>query len=206
VGLACFIFACGGDGGSTGDAGPDATQSDATQSDVATNDGGGDAQTGCPSYSGSSTICQALVARCNACGGAADASQCALANFAAICEATVGAVYSQAAGNAELACANVCAQPDAQACASAALADAALTNAQLKSASDYCAACLDAGPGCADMVGHAFLVPFSDSLSNAIDTKCTPDAASGCGQPWLTCAQGLLKAGSTTNICDAGAD
>ncbi|HEY1958992.1 MAG TPA: hypothetical protein VGH28_25440 [Polyangiaceae bacterium] len=207
VALACVsmtgalvVQACGGDDSKPGDAGPDGTSNDAVANDAPVSDDGG-----CPTYTGSSPICKASVARCNACNPTVTA--CERSTFVSTCEA-VTPFFSAAYINATADCATLCDSDAQAACSKASLADASVTAAQLKIATDYCGFC-DGGAACISQVESSFnLVEYSDSLAATIDSKCAPDAAAKCPLPTFGgCVVGTLFATLPPNPCaDAGGD
>jgi hypothetical protein len=205
------LQACSGDA-SGSDAGPDGTTTDAAP-DV----GGGDAandvapgnDSGCPTYTGSSQFCQAVIARCNTCGiGAVKLNTCNTTNFDAVCTFATDLFSSQLAA-AESACDSVCDASANTACVDAIVKDAGLSTAQQKTVTDYCAHC-STGPGCgAQLAGQ--LVEFNDTLAQAIDSTCTPDSggpdSGACGLGYQTCAGLILTNALKGNPCaDAGGD
>ena len=208
VAAAFFAQACGGDSGNA-DGGPDATtndsQADTQTVDVAQSDGATDAGS-CPTYTGSAQFCTAAVARCNACGpsslGTLAQSACERAHFSTICDG-YAAIFSQAVVTAETTCESICDQDASNACAKGVLADASLTTAQTKVATDYCARCSDGG-GCVTSVEQKLnLVEYSDTLANAVDTQC---ADAGCTQ-FTQCLTGVILGSLPPNPCaDAAAD
>ncbi len=211
-----FVQACGGDDSNTGDSGGlDSTTNDV----VVTDTGAGDVKTdsptttdggSCPSYSGSNAFCTAALAHCASCGeGVLNLNTCQVSNFTAVCDYFAPA-FSQAFANAESACSTVCDAGASNACIKASLADASLTTAQQKTATDYCARCGDGGAGCAPAIASQLnFVEISDSLVGQIDTLCTPDAggpdSSACGGKYGACALGLLSNAISGGPCsDAG--
>lgn len=200
-----FVQACGGDSNGD-DGGTDATATDAA-ADTISSDAGNDVTQGdggaCPTYSGSAQFCKDIVAHCGACGSTG-LSSCQLANFATICEGT-NAAFSQAYVASITSCATICDSDAASACQKAAFADASLTPAQTKVATDYCTFC-DGGSACAAQIETSFnLVEISDSLAATIDSKCTPDASAACSPTTFgACVLGNLFA-ALPNVCaDAG--
>ena len=184
VGLA--MQACnGGDDDLTGDgATPDGSQGDAAQGDaaadvVADSKPPSDAAAfQCPSYDGSVPLCLAAIAHCQACGGSGGSS-CDTAHFAEECEG-YASFYSPQCDDLFVTNATEC---DAStSCTSEALADASLTNEQMKAANDYCLKCADAGDCIASVVLSAGLELYSNAVNTLIDDQCTPDAstASAC--------------------------
>jgi hypothetical protein len=218
AGVACASWAalfaaqaCGGGG----DGGDDATAADVTAdvtadvvvtSDVVTEDVASiDATTpdgaDCPTYSGTSTLCKAMVAHCEACGQTM--SVCDRANFTTECEGLASAVSPAAAG-AYASCASICDANAANHCQQANMADASLSSAQQKLGDDYCAVCSDAGAFCVASIALV-IAEYSDTTANAIDTACVPDAATGCGG-FGACASATFL-GTLPNPCaDAGTD
>lgn len=202
--LAGGLQACSGDS-NNGDAGPDGTSSDAAQDVVPGNDGSPmDSGGGCPTYTGSSAFCKALVSECNTCSLGSSVTSCVKANYASICEGE-GTILSQAAQNAFVSCDNECGDA-ASACQQAALVDASLTSAQQKVVTDYCAKCGDGGSGCPSPTLHGFIAEFSDTIVNQIDQSCIPDASAQCGAA-LFCFLGVAQANAPPDPCaDAGTD
>ena len=200
------VQACGGDNNNGNDAGSDATTNDvaidkATNDVVQQGDGGG----GCPTYTGSSGVCKALVARCQACGSTF--SSCQTANFTTECEGLTP-LLSAAYVNAVTACEAVCDSDASSACQKASLADASLTSAQQKIATDYCSVC-DAGSNCvATIESNLNVVEYSDTLAATIDSNCKPDAAAACQlSKFGTCVLGTVIGTLPPNPCaDAGTD
>jgi hypothetical protein len=192
--------ACGG-GTNAADAGPDATSSDSpsdspsdAQADVTTDDGG------CPSYNGSTAYCLAAEAHCTSCGG--NFSACQRSHFTSNCEA-FGLLFSQAYSNAFTTCETSCTGT----CFTQAIADASLTAAQTKVATDYCAMCSDAG-GCVAFIEQKLnLIDYSDNICNQIDSTCTPDSGAACASnPYDLCAATVISSGVPNPCADAAAD
>jgi hypothetical protein len=211
---AALPLACGGDNGN-GDAGPDGTTADAAGNDAATTDASTNDATksndgSCPTYSGSVEFCKAAIDRCNACGASSiNLTACDVANLDALCNWANGIFSPQFQAAAE-SCANLC-EADAQSsCSKAALADASLSTAQQKTATDYCAEC-GKNAGCAAQFASQFnLAEYSDTVAAALD-KCTPDAggpdSGACGVGYFGCAFAALTTALAGNPCaDAGGD
>lgn len=209
------LQACSGDSGQS-DGGPDATADtasdvtpDTTPTNDAENDAGSDAASTCPTYTGSSTFCQASVAHCMTCGAAASTPTCALPRFTEFCDDVTGALSTQCL-NMEVAAWTAGSCDASVACDSTSLADASPTAAQTKAATDYCAMCGDSGACVASVISSLSLKVFSDTLCNSIDQTCTPDASTSAAcNKYATCALGLANAqfNNVLNFCkDAGGD
>jgi len=204
------VEGCGGDNAAS-DAGPDATQPDVSAGDSAPpgNDAAsdatpnGDGAAGCPTYSGTSEFCKAIVTHCGACGNK-NITACERANFTSFCD-KVATAFSATFASAETTCATDC--NTQAACIKGELAEAGLSTAQQKAATDYCTACSDAGSACvAQVAAQLSLAEYSDTLVNAFDTTCTPDASAGCGNAYAICVTKVYDQ-MTAGVCsDASAD
>jgi hypothetical protein len=219
--LPIFALACGDDNGAN-DSGTDATEpndsspdvtkpSDASPSDAKTNDASDGGFAGCPTYDGSVAFCKTIVAHCEACGPSLGA--CDTAHFQTECEAIVPLLSAEHVA-AAAACVSACDTtdqnwgfeiPPSGTCQKTFLADASLTNAAQKVATDYCAKCGDGGACASQISSELDLVDYSDSLSTTLDQDCTPDASAACGTPYFFCALGALgNAGGGILCSDAG--
>ncbi len=205
------LQACSGDNAG-GDAGPDATTGDASQDVVAKDVAQDVVQTNdaaCPTYTGSVEFCKAAVARCNACPGTTSVSTCQRQNFDAVCSG-IANIFSTQFQNALNACATTCDQDAETACQRAELADASLTSAQQKVATDYCSHCATDAGCAAALAAQINLIEIADPLATTIDNSCTPDAgpdSGSCGVAFEGCALGILSGSVKTLPCaDAAAD
>ena len=164
---ASALLACGDDS-NTSDGGPDATSKDSDTDAPAT---------GCPTYTGSSQLCKALVTRCEACDAGGSATACQLASFSSYCE-NLTSYFSQAYLDAITSCASICDTNANSACTQAAIVDASLTAAEQKIGTDYCSVCGDGGSCLASL--NPELAQYSDSFATTLDNACKPDGSAAC--------------------------
>ena len=166
--------------------------------DSPSNDAGADGATeaaSCPTYSGSSSLCKALLAGCKACGPSASnllGTSCDQASFTAHCEA-LSSTTSAVATEVSASCATVCDFDARSTCADNVTADASPTAAQQKLGADYCATCSDGGAACAASIARMYIL-YSDEIVSAWDTRCLDAGA---------CAAFAACAGSV--VAEAGA-
>lgn len=194
---ASALLACGDDS-NTSDGGPDATSKDSATDAPATSDGG------CPTYTGSSELCKAFVARCEACDGGGSATACQVASFSSYCEGLTP-YFSQAYLDALASCESICDTNANTACAQSAVADASLTAAEKKLGTDYCSVCSDAGSACLAAL-NGQLAQYGDSFATTLDNACKPDGAAACAG-FGTCLFATEEAVIPKPPCsDAGAD
>jgi hypothetical protein len=202
------LEACSGDSNNA-DGGPDVTQGDSPASDGNPQNEAGNDSGSCPSYTGSTVLCQAGITHCGACGS--NLTACQTAHYATSCEALAN-VYSTQLAAAYAACASTCDQDAMTACENANLADAALSSAQTKVATDYCGKCggQDAGGCTATLEKDLKLVELNDSLAAQIDMVCSPDASTmaACSvAKYAACLGGQYGAALPADPCaDASTD